>query len=31
MASDGDVRKRIEEDHYFLRVSVAGLNQGMLA
>jgi hypothetical protein len=27
----GDIRKRLDEDHYFLRVSVSGLKGGNLA
>jgi hypothetical protein len=29
--STGEIRKRIEEDPYFLRISVAGLNGGNLS
>ena len=29
--ANGDVRKRIEEDFYFLKESVVGLRDGMLA
>ena len=27
----GDIRKRLDEDHYFLRVTVGGLKGGNLA
>jgi hypothetical protein len=29
--ADGEVRKRIEEDHYYLKASIVGLRQGMRA